>query len=492
MSRQKVAFRPDNVDRFRITSFETDAVNATVALRYALDDDYHFEERVDFGQAGLPLSPGKEHGFDRVVRLLHLMAGVSYYKTAAPRHIVVETGALTRAEMRLCHDIYDRGMREFAYRNDLAVPMDLEISTPGAQHESRGENHEENDPQISVAEAPEPGIAVPIGGGKDSIVVLEALKKPSETRDPNEPRDPRDPKTSEEPKEPEDPRPLLVSVNPNPAVERIASISGLDLARIRRTLDPLLFDLNEQGALNGHVPVTAIVSLLTVAGGYLYGYDTTAIALESSADAPTRVLGEEPDGTGSNGVDVNHQWSKSVEFEAQLQQVLRESVHQSIRYLSPLRMFSELEITAAFATLTPYLSAFRSCNRASRISAPVDGWCLACPKCRFVFLALATVLARQEVTAIFGADLLDDEAQAEGFFDMLDARRKPFECVGTVEEVAQALRQLLADPAWSGAAVIERIRPAIEELAVAGRYARASTGDVFAEVRRALAKAAVT
>jgi hypothetical protein len=476
MSRQAAPFRPDSVERFRITSFEVDPKSTTAVLRYALDDKYHFEERVDFGRAGPHLSPGKEHGLDRVVRLLHLVAGVSYYKTAAPRRIVVETGTLTRAEMRLCHDIYDRGMREFAYRNGLTVPMDLEISASSGQHESHGESRDESRPAISVAEAPEPGVAVPIGGGKDSIVVLEALK-PSETKDPRDPKDLR---------------PVLVSVNPNPAVERIASISGLDLARIRRTLDPLLLDLNERGALNGHVPVTAIISLLSVAGGYLYGYDTTAIALESSADAPTRVLGEERDEAEVNGVDVNHQWSKSAEFETQLQQVLRESVHESIRFFSPLRMFTELEITGAFATLTPYLSAFRSCNRASRMSAPVDGWCLACPKCRFVFLALATVLARGEVTEIFGADLLDDDAQAEGFFDMLDARRKPFECVGTVEEVAQALRQLLADPAWSGAAVIERIRPAVEELPVAGRRVHASAGEVFAEVRRAMAKAALT
>ena len=408
---------------------------------------------------------------ERAVRLLHLVAGVSYYKAAAPRRIVVETGPLSGAEKLLCHDVYEKGMRDFAYRNGFSVPRDLEVCVSDG-HRSRDE--------VKV-EAPEPGVAVPLGGGKDSIVVLEALNssETSETRSRGKGW-----------RQWHGKRPVLVSVNPNPAVERIASISGLDLARIRRTLDPLLFDLNERGALNGHVPVTAIVSLLAVAGGYLWGYDTTAIALESSADAPTRVLGEESDGTDMSRVDVNHQWSKSVEFEAQLQQVLRESVHESIRFLSPLRMFSELEITAAFATLTPYLSAFRSCNRASRVCGPVDGWCLACPKCRFVFLALATALARRDVTAIFGADLLDDEAQAEGFFDMLDARRKPFECVGTVEEVAQAFRQLLGDPAWSGAAVIEQMRHAIEELPAPGRHVRVSTGEVFAEVRRALVEAA--
>ena len=443
-----------------------DASGARTFLRYAFDDEYQFEERVDFGHPGVTLSLGRERGLERVVRLLHLVAGVSYYKAAAPRRIVVETGPLSGAEMLLVHDVYEKGMRDFAYRNGFSVPRDLEVCVSDG-HRSRDE--------VKV-EAPEPGVAVPLGGGKDSIVVLEALNssETSETRSRGKGW-----------RQWHGKRPVLVSVNPNPAVKRIASIAGLDLARMRRTIDPRLFDLNEDGALNGHVPVTAIVSLLTVAGGYLHGYDTTAVALESSANAPTRVL-DRSDGAVEDGVEVNHQWSKSAEFEDQLQKVLRESVHESIRYLSPLRSFSELEITAAFATLTPYLSSFRSCNRASKMTRQLDGWCLDCPKCRFVFIALALGLARRDLVAVFGADLLDDENQVEGFCDLLDARRKPFECVGTVDEVAEAFRRLLADPAWSGAFVLERIRPIVQELPPPGAHVLAQPGEVFAEIRRAL------
>jgi hypothetical protein len=460
-----VSFRPNEVDRFRITSFDVDPDGASVVLHYALDDEYHFSERFEFTGGPAHMLPGKVKGFEAAVRLLHLAAGVSYYKTAAPRLIVVETGPLSEAEARLCHDIYDNGMREFAYRNGLPVPRDIEISASQIEAEVEAKSR-----CVDVMiEPPDPGVAVPVGGGKDSIVVLEALKDLGDVRT------------------------MLVSVNPSPAVERIASISGLGLARIIRRIDPLLFELNESGALNGHVPVTAIISLVSVGAGYLYGYDTTAMALESSADAPTRVLGTPAGPTGATLTDVNHQWSKSADFEVQLQQVLRESVHDSIRFLSPLRSFSELEITAAFATLPGYHSAFRSCNRAFRIGAPSDDWCCDCPKCRFVFLALASVVTRREVVEVFGADLLDDETQVEGFSDMLDALRKPFECVGTVDEVAQAFGVLVEDPAWTGAVVVERVRPLVQSLPATDRRPRASPSEVFAQVRRALkARAAVS
>jgi hypothetical protein len=476
-----VSFKPESVEQFRITSFEVDPSRSLAFLRYALDDEYQFEERVDFGHPGVTLSPGRERGLERVVRLLHLVAGVSYFKTAAPRRVVVETGELSSAEMLLCHDVYEKGMRDFSYRNGFAVPRDLEICVSD-DRQSHNEAHEASQREAPVVEAPEPGIAVPLGGGKDSIVVLEALNASEASEAPASPSG-RGGRRCQ--------RPVLVSVNPNPAVKRIAFVAGLDLARMRRTIDPRLFDLNEDGALNGHVPVTAIVSLLTVAGGYLHGYDTTAVALESSANAPTRVLGVS-DGAVTDGVEVNHQWSKSAEFEDQLQKVLRESVHESIRFLSPIRRFSELEITAAFATLTPYLSSFRSCNRASKITRQLDGWCLDCPKCRFVFVALALALSRRDLVSVFGADLLDDDTQVEGFCDLLDAQRKPFECVGAVEEVAEAFRRLLADPAWTGASVLERIRPLVQAMPHAETHPIVPPGEVFAEIRRALARAGLS
>ncbi len=435
-------FRPDEISEFRLRGFDADASKGIALLRYSLDDRHKFEERVDFGR-GASGAEGRLNGFRRVVRLLHLAAGVSYYKAAAPPVIVVEY-ELSDCELEFCRALYDLGMREFAYRNGLAIPLDFRIvvepKEPGA--------HARTITPPGRVDPPEPGVAVPIGGGKDSVVVLEALRELD---------------------------PVVVSVNPSEAVRRIASLAGSDLRTVKRTLDPRLFDLNEKGALNGHVPVTAIVSLITIAGGYLFGYDTTAMALEGSADSPSRVLVNE---------EVNHQWSKSAQFEELLQNLLRNSVHGSIRYVSPLRPFSELEVTRAFSTLPRYIDAFRSCNGTARLRGADDRWCCNCPKCRFVFLALATALDRKSVVRVFGSDLLDDAEQIPGFADMLDPERKPFECVGTIEEVNEAFHRLLDDPQWRGAAVLESLRQEVSGAAPSNAHGGdASAREVFDTVR---------
>ena len=154
----------------------------------------------------------------------------------------------SQRERRWCHDLYDKGLREFAFRNELEIPRSVRIDVPQA-------------PTSSPATSPPPGLAVAVGGGKDSIVVVEALRSR---------------------------RPLLVNVHGHPAARRTADAAGLDLVVLGRAVDPALIDLNRSGALNGHVPVTAIVSLLLVAAGFVHRYDTTVLSLERSVDEPTR------------------------------------------------------------------------------------------------------------------------------------------------------------------------------------------------------------
>jgi hypothetical protein len=248
------------------------------------------------------------------------------------------------------------------------------------------------------------------------------------------------------------PDPVLVAVNPSPAAMRIAAVSGLDLVSVKRRLDPLIFELNKAGALNGHVPVTAIVSLAVVAAGYAHGYATTVMALESSADEPTRRI-------GSTG--VNHQWSKSSEFEFGLRDVLAE-ISCSIRYSSALRDLTELDIAGCFAQMTRYHPLFRSCNRAFALDGGVDGWCNDCPKCRFVFLMLATSLDPGDLVGIFGADLFSSPGQIQGFRDLLDIDRKPFECVGTLEESISAFDEVIRSGRFEGSVVLDGVAPLLE------------------------------
>jgi UDP-N-acetyl-alpha-D-muramoyl-L-alanyl-L-glutamate epimerase len=413
------------VETFRLLGYDFDARANVARFDYAFDDTHYFREIVDFG--GPPLRSRAGPGIEAALRLVHLAAGVSYYKAAAPGRVVIETGPLRPGEAGFVHDLYDKGLREFAVTNGLAVPVQLELESAtigGADGSTLAPG--------SGQEAPPPGIAVPVGGGKDSIVLVEALKAAGPP--------------------PELPV-FLVAVNRRPAMERTAEVAGLPLASIRRTLSPRLLELNSAGALNGHVPITAIVSLIVVAAGYVYGYDTTLVALERSADEATSLAG---------GVAVNHQWSKSTECELALRSVVRESVSRSIEYASPLRSCGELEIARWFADLGAYHGGFRSCNRVFRSGTPFDGWCGACAKCRFVFLVLAPFLDPEHLVAIFGRNLLDDPEQVEGFRDLFVAGRKPYECVGEQRESLLAFVFLLELAQWRDTAVVVALRSELE------------------------------
>ena len=343
-------FDPASVGVFRVTDRAFDRDTGTVSLRYALDDRYAFVETITFET---PFPPGPlldGPGLDRALLHLHVAAGTSYYKTAAPPVVDVELDGLLPVEQEFHRHLYDDGLREFAVANALPVPRPVVVrSGPGAGLGPM--------PQRAARHG---GLVVPIGGGKDSMVLIEAVKHL---------------------------RPRLFAVNPHPLVHDLAALAGLDLIVVRRHLDPGLADLNASGAFNGHVPITAIVSLIAVVGSFLFGYDTIAMAVERSASEETALV---------DGVPVNHQYSKSLEFEHLLADLVARSIDPALSYGSALRPYSELAIARAFARLTRYHGTFCSCNSAFRHTAGAgDRWCGHCPKCRFVALMLAPYLDRE-------------------------------------------------------------------------------------------------
>jgi hypothetical protein len=246
-------------------------------------------------------------------------------------------------------------------------------------------------------------------------------------------------------------RPRLFAVNPHPLVRQLAAEAGLELLVVRRRLDPGLAELHGSGALNGHVPITAIVSLIAVVGAFVDGYDTVAMAVERSASEETVVV---------DGVPVNHQYSKSRAFEVLLADVLRSSVAPELTYGSALRPYAELAISRAFAGLDRYRGTFCSCNTAFRQRAAADDrWCGHCPKCRFVGLMLAPFLEPAELTAVIGTDMFADPGQIEGFAALMSDVDKPFECVGEKRESAAALRLLAGRPGWRDTPVVTALAP---------------------------------
>lgn len=398
-------FEPSAVRAFQFT-YRSLHPDGTLRLGYALDD-VDFEETLELPE---PRASGAD--VDGLLDLLHWVAGISYFKAAVPPHLVCETGAPPAAAERLLSALYSEGLGEFAVVNGLD-------RLPHPQF-PRGA-----DSAPAPRERVPRSLLVPVGGGKDSVVAIEIARRSGlET--------------------------TLFSIGDAAPVRATAAVAGLPHHTVRRTIDPRLLELNASGALNGHVPVTAIVSCVALLLAATQGIDTVLMANERSASAGNLVW---------NGVEVNHQFSKSRRAERLLSEAAAE-IDGAPQILSILRPASELAIARAFAGMTDYHRAFTSCNRVFALDPAqrLGSWCCDCDKCRFVFLILAPFTAPAALREIFGADLLDDIAQYDGFA-LLTATggEKPFECVGEVEESLAAIRLLSADPRWREHAVVRRL-----------------------------------
>jgi len=388
-------------------------------LVYAFDQGEELIERVRF-PAPPALTPERKHAFDAALTLLHYIAGVSYYKAGVPPKIEVADGPLDDATADLLDALYLHGLAEFAYRNGLDLRGRIAFPRSG---EPVGKV------EAAALHLPKRTL-VPIGGGKDSLVAVEAIKQIGGEA-------------------------TAVWVGNSPLIAACAERTGLPMLNIQRELAPGLFELNRLGAWNGHIPVTAVNSAILSVAAVLYGFDSIAFANERSASAATLEY---------EGQQVNHQWSKGYAFEQMLADWLHTHVASDLDYCSLLRPYSELAITRAFAKLTPYFDAFSSCNRNFKILGPkpADRWCGQCPKCHFVFLALAPFLPKPRLLTIFGRNLLDDETQAAGFDALLEYHdHKPFECVGEGAEARAAMYALSQRPEWQEDALVARFRSEI-------------------------------
>jgi hypothetical protein len=404
-------FDPGAFASFRFVARELDR-HGRVRLHYALDHEIEFVEEVE-----LPLDRELEDSdrarVDGLLSLLHWVAGVSYFKTAAPAAVSCESGAPSPAVAVLLEALYSEGLGEFAFTNGLA-----ELPRPRFP---RGEPAGGVDPPGSAER-----VLVPVGGGKDSAVALEIVRRSGAEL-------------------------ALFSVGDAPPIARTVAVAGLPHLLARRRLDPRLSELNGAGALNGHVPVTAIVSCVALLSAALNGFDAVAMANERSASSGNIVW---------KGVEVNHQFSKGLLAERLLAGALAE-VGGGVQLFSVLRPASELAIARAFARMERYHAAFTSCN-AVFIGDPAiraESWCCKCPKCRFVFLALAPFSEPAHLREIFGGrDLLEEEDQFDGFA-LLTAvgGHKPFECVGEEQESLAAIRMLATDPRWRDHPVLRRL-----------------------------------
>ncbi|HEX7266415.1 MAG TPA: hypothetical protein VF256_03210 [Streptosporangiaceae bacterium] len=405
---------------FRYEGFDLDPARGLLTCRYSLGER-GFTEKITFnphGQGGNWDSPG----VGQAARLICLLAGVSYYKTAAPPLVDLGRIPVTPAELEFLRAFYVGGLGEFAYRNDLDLSalrlVGGTIGGPAASGPRRGSGARH-------------AMLIPFGGGIDSIVTVELMRQRGDTA-------------------------LFVMSRPGDrfaAIERPAAVTGLPVVRAGREIDPQLLRSGELGFLNGHVPVTGILSAIAVMAALLDGRDTVVMSNEWSASVGTLQAG---------GRVINHQFSKSMEFEAGFRRVLADALGGRLSYFSALRPFTELWVARKFAGLTQYHDTFRSCNRAFHIDPALrlDHWCGRCDKCCFIDLILAPFLPAEELGQIFGgSEPLADPALADRFRALLgtSAVSKPFECVGDVGECRAAAVLAARRPDRAGTALLHTL-----------------------------------
>jgi hypothetical protein len=247
-------------------------------------------------------------------------------------------------------------------------------------------------------------------------------------------------------------------------ITELAELNHLPLLEVGRSLDTQLFELNKQGALNGHVPITGYVTFLTLTVGLLYGFDSIFFSNERSSDyGNIEYL----------GMQVNHQWSKSNEAELMITNYIEQYVTHQTRYLNALRPLSELHIAKIFTREPKYFAHVTSCNKnwlwQKLDENPDQGrWCGECDKCTFVFAMFAAFLPLDTLQDMFKKNLFDDETLLSSYRQLWGIEEfKPFECVGTPEEAKAALYLATRRDEYANTVVgrefIEKILPTMSD-----------------------------
>lgn len=396
---------------FSFAACQYDPASGVARLDYEVDG-HSLQETITFPWAPWPVDASRQAAFYKALDLLHMIAGISYYKAGLALHI---EAAVDEGLAQFLDELYEQGLAEFAHVNGL--DLSGVIHFPGNRDMSPGP---------VALDLPERAL-VAMGGGKDSLVCLRLLQNAGIEVQP-------------------------ICVGGSKLIGETVKTARLPLIRVGRQLAPGLLEMNAAGAWNGHVPVTAINSAVLLCAALLYGYRHVVFANESSADEATL--------TNAQGREVNHQYSKSLAFEKSFRSVVANNISGAVEYFSLLRPYTETAITRHFARLTEFHPVFSSCNRNfHQDGSHIEGrWCQDCPKCRFTALALAPFMGPAQLLAIQGADLLDDPRQLAGFRDLCGVgKHKPFECVGRTSECRAMVKFLAGQDAWRDKFIVTKL-----------------------------------
>jgi hypothetical protein len=373
---------------------ETDATSLRATFHFKVPPDIEFHPQFEIPAKGFIRFDriGKE-ALEDLVFHVGLAETISYWKACCSPTLLVKGRKLDAWQVEWWKKLYYHGLGEFFYLNGIEPDRDtfLTIESDSQRATQPFETKVSN------------MVLIPIGGGKDSVVSLEILKGLYPAS-----------------------RPMIM--NPRGATIKTAETAGFGIAEllvIKRNIHPRLLELNDAGYLNGHTPFSALLAFSGILAACLCGAQKIALSNESSADESTVV------GTG-----INHQYSKSFEFESDFREYSKRYLCQKPEYFSFLRPLLELQIAELFSRFPEYADVFKSCNAGSK----TDSWCGKCAKCLFTYIILSPFISASRLRDIYGHDLLNDPGLISVFDELTGkAPVKPFECIGTIREVNVAL-----------------------------------------------------
>lgn len=326
---------------------------------------------------------------------------ISYWKCCCSPKIIVKCGFLDNNQINFWKKIYFYGLGELFFTNNIKTDIESFVNIECLKND--------NEFNYKAIEDESDGYIVPIGGGKDSVVTLETLKI-------NKKRD------------------FALIINPKPVTRKCAEIAGLadnNIIEVYRSIDKRLIDLNSKGFINGHTPFSAMLAFVSYFVAYLLSKKYIALSNENSANE-SNVVGEK----------INHQYSKSFEFECDFENYASNYLKAPVKYFSFLRPLNELQIAKIFSKHEKYHLTFKSCNVGSKEKDWI--WCCNCAKCLFAYIILSPFLYKTKLVNIFGEDLFEKESLLETFIELTgNGKTKPFDCVGTYEEVNFAISKTI-------------------------------------------------
>lgn len=329
---------------------------------------------------------------EKLVFNIGLIELVSYWKATIAPKLVINCGNITNKQKDYFRKVYYYGQGEFFYKNNLNPCYDDFI-----EFDCKGKRYDKDIDYYGT------GNIIAVGGGKDSCVTLSLYEKNNSN---------------------------CFIINPKDVQLECAHIAGYDdskIYKIRRILDKGIIDLNNEGFLNGHIPFSAMIAFVSFLTAYLNNKKSIILSNENSANE-ANVL----------GTKINHQYSKSYEFESDFQEYAKKFLNKDIKYYSFLRPLNEYQIGMIFSKNKAYHKIFKSCNLGSKNDK--WQWCCNCAKCLYIYSLLSPFLYKKDLEEIFGEDMFENQELLSIFTELLGkSKNKPFECVGTYEEINYAI-----------------------------------------------------